>query len=457
MSESHESVAPAPQPLNPLEAEAIATLGYIYGYPLVLMDVSRAAWPAPINHFDHTSEFPDDRFTDVVSPNVDTLYSSAWLDLGREPIVLAVPDLGRRYYTMQLLDAWSNVIASPGTRTTGNGKGAFAIVGPGWRGDVPSTVEAIQAPTNMVWIIGRTYTEGKKDYEAVHAIQRQYQLVSLSAWAKSGDAKATASTAAAGPTAPATGAPSRSRSDATPPVVQVDKLGAGPFFARLTKLMKANPPTANDEPIVQRLARLGMAPGAPFDLGQLPASIVDAIEGGVAAARARLHGTTMAALGKPVNGWRIQLDLGRYGTNYELRAGVALLGLGANLAEDAVYPGTDVDATGQPLSGENRYLLRFQPGELPPVKAFWSITMYDDKHFLVANPLGRHALGDRDPIRAEPDGALELFIQRDDPGPERRSNWLPAPAGGFNLIMRLYQPKPAVLDGTWAPPALVRV
>lgn len=252
-------------------------------------------------------------------------------------------------------------------------------------------------------------------------------------------------------------APSRSRSDATPPVVQVDKLGAGPFFARLTKLMKANPPTANDEPIVQRLARLGMAPGMPFDLGQLPASIVDAIEGGVAAARARLHGTTMAALGKPVNGWRIQLDLGRYGTNYELRAGVALMGLGANLAEDAVYPGTDVDATGQPLSGQNRYLLRFPPGELPPVKAFWSLTMYNDKHFLVANPLGRHALGDRDPLRAAPDGTLEIFIQREDPGPERRSNWLPAPEGRFNLALRLYHPKPAVLDGTWAPPALVRV
>ena len=455
MSESHESVAPAPQPLNPLEAEAIATLGYIYGYPLVLMDVSRAAWPAPVNQFDHKTAFPDDKFTDVVSPNVDTLYSIAWLDLGKEPIVLGLPELGRRHYTMQLLDAWSNVIASPGTRTTGNGKGAFAIVGPGWRGELPSSVEAIQAPTNMVWIIGRTYTAGKKDYDAVHAIQRQYRLVPLGAWAKPGDAAATAATAPKASNAAAAVVPPRS--DAAPPVVQVDKLGAGPFFARLTKLMKANPPTANDEPIVHRLARLGMEPSAPFDLDRLPPSIVDAIEGGVAAARARLHGTTVAALAKPVNGWQMPLDLGRYGTNYGLRAGVALMGLGANLAEDAVYPAADVDATGQPLSGENRYLLRFAPGELPPVKAFWSITMYNDKHFLVANPLGRYALGDRDPIRAEPDGTLELFIQQDDPGPARRSNWLPAPAGGFNLVMRLYHPKPAVLDGTWTPPALVRV
>ena len=137
MSEPHESVASAAQPLNTLEAEAIATLGYIYGYPLVLMDATRAVSAPPVNRFTHLSDFPDDTFTDVVSPNVDTLYSIAWLDLGKEPIVLAVPDLGRRYYTMQLLDAWTNVIAAPGTRTTGNGKGAFAIVGPGWRGDLP--------------------------------------------------------------------------------------------------------------------------------------------------------------------------------------------------------------------------------------------------------------------------------------------------------------------------------
>jgi len=150
MSETHESVAPAAQPLNTLEAEAIATLGYIYGYPLVLMDATRAVSTPPVNRFKHVTEFPDDTFTDVVSPNVDTLYSIAWLDLGKEPIVLGVPDLGRRYYTMELLDAWTNVIASPGTRTTGNGKGAFALVGPGWRGELPSSVEAIQAPTSAM-------------------------------------------------------------------------------------------------------------------------------------------------------------------------------------------------------------------------------------------------------------------------------------------------------------------
>src|SRR6185503_16106277 len=201
-----------------------------------------------------------------------------------------------------------------------------------------------------------------------------------------------------------------------PPVAQVDKLAAAPFFARLARLMKANPPAAGDEPLVRRLGLLGIAPGEPFDPARLPASIVDAVEGGVAAARARLRGAGPDAMGKVVNGWRMRTDLGRYGTNYEQRAVVAIVGLGANLAEDSVYPGTNVDAAGQPLSGEHRYRLRFSPGALPPVRSFWSLTIYNDKHFLVANPIGRYALGDRDPLRAEPDGTLDFFIQRDDPG-----------------------------------------
>jgi hypothetical protein len=449
MSEWSEPVAsPVTPALTPNEAEAIATLGYIYGYPLVLMDATRASSPAPVNRFAHLAEFPDDKFTDVVAPNVDTLSSSAWLDLHAEPIVLSVPDVGRRYYTMQLLDAWTNVIAAPGTRTTGNGNGAFAIIGPGWRGDLPSGVEPIQSPTEMAWLIGRTYTAGARDYDAVHAIQRQYELTPLHALG--GPTRAV-------PAAGTGGTPGPLRPDSDPPVARVEKLGAGPFFARLAELMKANPPTESDEPLVRRLGQLGIVPGAAFDLDRLPASIVDAVEAGVAAGRARLHGAGLEALGKPVNGWRMRLDLGRHGTNYEQRATVALTRLGANLAEDAVHAMADADVAGQPLSGENRYRIRFPPGELPPVKAFWSVTMYNDRHFLAPNPIGRHVLGDRDPVRAEPDGTLDLLIQADDPGPELQSNWLPAPAQRFNLVLRVYFPKAAVIEGRWRPPAVTRV
>ena len=190
MLEQQESVEPS---ASPEEAEAIATLAYGYGFPLVLMDVSREVMTAvpsveaqkgPMNQFIHVAEFPDDTYRDVVSPNVDTLYSLAWLDLASEPIVLRVPDVGDRYYVMQICDAWTDVFAAPGTRTTGNGAGAFALVGPDWRGTLPSDVQKIAAPTNLAWIIGRTYTAGKADYATVNAIQRQYELVPLGAWGR---------------------------------------------------------------------------------------------------------------------------------------------------------------------------------------------------------------------------------------------------------------------------------
>jgi hypothetical protein len=437
---------------SPQEAEAIATLGYIYGFPLLVMDASREVMTAvstaeakkvPLGQFLHMAEFPDDTFKDVVSPNVDTLYSSAWLDLAPEPMVLRVPDTGQRYYLMPMLDAWTNVFASPGTRTTGNGAGAFALIGPGWKGTLPDGVQEIKAPTNLVWIIGRTYTAGKKDYAAVHAIQKQYEISPLSAWGR--------------PTTPPAKVPVAPGIDAkTPPGDQVAKMEPGAFFARLAKLMATNPPAEDDAPMLKRLRLLGIAPGAPFDLGRASPAVKTAIVKGVASARARLADAARAPEVKLVNGWRVELGLGRYGTDYPLRALVALIGLGANLPEDAVYPMANVDADGKRLSGANRYVIRFAPDALPPANAFWSLTMYDDDQFLVRNPLGRFAIGDRDSLRFNADKSLDIYLQNDDPGPDKQANWLPAPKTGFNVILRLYHPKAAVLDGSWAPPPIVR-
>src|SRR5215475_11586315 len=179
------------------EASEIAVEAYVFGYPLVLMDVTRrvmtavpkaGARKAPVNQFLHIREFPDYTMTDVVSPNADTLYSTACLDLTKEPIILSVPDIGKRYYLMEMLDAWTNVFAAPGTRITGNGHGDFAIVGPQWKGKLPADVKEIKFPTNMVWLLGRTQTNGKEDYAAVHAIQDQYKLTPLSAWGKANNA-----------------------------------------------------------------------------------------------------------------------------------------------------------------------------------------------------------------------------------------------------------------------------
>ncbi len=451
MLEQQESVEPT---ATPEEAEAIATLAYGYGFPLVLMDASRAVMTAvpsveaqkgPINQFIHVMEFPDDTYRDVVSPNVDTLYSTAWLDLAAEPIVLRVPDLADRYYVMQICDAWTNVFTAPGTRTTGNRAGAFALVGPDWRGTLPADVQKLAAPTNLVWIIGRTFTAGKADYAAVNAIQRQYELVPLSAWGR--------------PYTPPAKVPVAPGVDSqTPTVVQVGKMSAGDFLARLAQLMGPNPPAAEDQPLVSRLRKIGVAPGAPFALDRLPARLKAAIESGIASGRARLAAAAKAiSEDQPANAWRIERSLGRYGTDYATRALVAVVGLGSNLAEDAVYPITRVDADGGKLTGANRYQLHFDASGLPPVNAFWSVTMYSTSQFLVKNPIGRHALGDRDPLRYNADGSLDIYLQHADPGADKRANWLPAPPDGFSLVMRLYSPKQAVIDGSWSPPPVVRV
>jgi hypothetical protein len=439
---------------SPREGEAfqIGIDAYIYGYPLVLMDVTRqvaTAAPkvtdrkAPINQFRHNRAFPDHTFTTVVSPNADTLYSIAWLDLAKEPMVLSVPDTGKRYYLMQLLDAWTNVFAVPGTRTTGNGKGDVAIVGPGWKGKLPAGVQEIKAPTSMVWLIGRTQTNGKEDYEAVYALQRQYKLTPLGAFGTN--------------YVPPENVPVDPNVDLkTPPVEQVAKMDAATFFGRLARVMRDNPPAAADAELVKKLATIGIVPGKDFDIKAQEPTLVQALERAVREGRDKLVAATKQPKGKVINGWTFMLDLGRYGADYLNRATVAALTLGANLAEDAIYPRTTVDAAGQPLTGANRYVLHFPKGQTPPVNAFWSVTMYNSKQFFVENPLARYALGDRDKLKTNADGSLDIYIQHNSPGPEREANWLPAPKDEFNLILRLYWPKKEALDGEWKPPAVKR-
>jgi hypothetical protein len=439
--------------LTESDAAAIAGEGYIYGYPLVLMDVSRQVMTAvprpgrkraPANQFNDSQEFPDTTFTDVVSPNADTLYSMAWLDLRKDPIVLSLPEMGDRYYLMPIMDAWTNVFASPGTRTTGNRKGNYAIVGPSWTGKLPDGMNLIKSPTSMVWIIGRTQTNGKADCAAVRAIKKQYTLTPLSAWGKL--------------SAPPADVPVDPRIDArTAPVEQVDQLTASTFFARLAALLIDNPPAVADEPMLTRLARIGFRPGKPFDPATLDPAIANGLERGVKDAWVKLAAGAKSLSGaKHVNGWAVSLDMGRYGVDYQHRAVIAVVGLGANLPEDAVYPMAGVDGGGRPLTGANKYIISFAKGQLPPVNAFWSLTMYNSKRFFVANPLDRYAIGDRDRMNVNADGSLTIYLQADSPGKDLQSNWLPAPRDGFNLILRLYWPKPDVLDGTWKPPAVER-
>jgi hypothetical protein len=416
------------------DLRSIAEEAYTFAYPLVIMDLTRqdAAARTPANFFLHLPIFPNDKSHAVVRPNADTLYSTAWLDLAQEPILLQVPDTHGRYYMMQVLDAWTETIAVPGKRTTGTGEGWFAITGPQWSGKLPAGVQRIASPTNMVWLLGRTQTNTAADYAAVHEIQRQFLLMPLSRY-PGGVPRPALATAPAAPVAP--------------PPVRVARMSAVEFFRAFAALLEQNPPHAADAPMMAKLARIGIERGKPFR----PVD-VEALEAGAQAAAKRI-GEAAAARGGV--GWQqFGQHIGRYGTDYQARAAVARTGLGANPPEDAVYLSNTVDDQGAPLDGSHAYRMHFPKDQLPPVRAFWSLTLYDPDGYFAANPIGRYAIGDRDQLSFNADGSLDLWIQAT--APESTSNWLPAPAGRFSLTLRLYWPDDRVLDGTWTAPPVTR-
>jgi len=434
------------------EAYEIGVEAYIYFYPLVTMDVTReqinhtpgAPANSLVNRFVHIRTFPPADFRAVVRPNFDTLYSSAWLDLTKEPMIVSAPDTGGRYYLLPMLDMWTDVFAVPGKRTTGTAAAHFAVVPRGWTGDLPAGVMRIEAPTPYVWIIGRTQTNGPQDYAAVNKVQDGYTITPLSQW---GHGPAPAQPPLALPlhvTAPA-------------PLELVNTMPPLTYFKRAVELMKVNPPHLTDWSMIARLARIGIEAGRSYEPEKLDPAVQDALKKAAADGLKFMH-DKIPTLARVVNGWQMNTDtVGVYGNYYLKRAIIALVGLGVNPPEDAVYPLIVADADGKPPTGDHNYILHFSKAELPPVDAFWSVSMYDAEGFPVANAINRFALGDRDALQYDADGSLDLYVQHDDPGSDRTANWLPLPsAGTLGLTMRLYAPKAAVLNGSWAPPPLRR-
>ena len=433
-------------------AHEIGTLAYIYAYPMILMEITRRVSTnveaprgirAPINQFAHAPTFPDHKFREVVRPNADTLYSIAWFDVSREPQVLSAPDTGGRYYMLPLLDMWTDIIAVPGSRTSGTQAANFAIVGPKWQGDLPDGVAAIRSPTNIGWIIGRTQTNGAADYKNVHRIQDGYKLTPLSKWGK--------------PYSPSAKSAVNSAWDVkTPPPVQVASMSAEVYFELFATLLKYNPPHELDWNIVAQLKQIGIVPGEDFGFSKLPQSTQESLQRAVGDAQEMIakYGERSGGL---INGWLVKREMmGTYGTSYLGRAFVARIGLGANVPEDAVYPMSAVAGDGRPYHGNYRYSLHFDKDKLPPVNAFWSLAMYDADMYFVENPINRFSIGDRDKLAFNSDGSLDIYIQHDSPGQSKESNWLPAPAGDFDLVMRLYWPRASILTGEWNPPAVKR-
>ncbi len=440
---------PAVGSITQNDAAVIGTEAYIYGYPLVTMEVTRrvmtnvataGSYHAPMGQFYHARTYPDASFRDVTTPNADTLYSTAWIDVSGEPYVLNIPDAGGRYFLVPLLNGWTTVFESLGTRTTGSSAQRYLITGPGWSGTVPEGLKECKSSTGLVWIIGRTYSSGApEDLAKVHALQDRYELMPLSAYGK--------------PYAPAQGTVDPSVDMKTPVRDQVNRLDAQTFFQLLASVMEKNPPAAEDAAIVERMALIGVVPGRPFELSRIEPAVAKALQEVPAVAQQKILAHQKEA-GVQVNGWTFSLKTGIYGTDYLQRAFIAAVGLGANRPEDAVYPMSQVDAEGKPYDGINRYVIHFNKEEIPPVNGFWSLTMYDEQFFFTPNRLNRFAVSPRSDLVYNADGSLDLYVQNESPGPDKESNWLPAPAGRFVLTMRLYWPKEEVLERRWQPAPL---
>jgi hypothetical protein len=343
---------------------------------------------------------------------------------------------------LPILDMWTDVFACPGWRTTGTQAADYALVPPGWSGSLPAGAVRIDAPTPFVWIIGRTKTDGPDDYDAVHRVQSGYRVTPLSQFG---------STAAT-----VVGLVDAGIDMKTPPKVQVDTMPAGEFFAYAAELLKLQPPHITDQPILAQMRRIGIERGKSFDIDKTDL----AIKAGLATApeeALKLMAWKVSTIARVSNGWSMNTDtMGVYGNYYLKRAIIAQLGLGANLPEDAIYPLSLTDDTGNPMQGDRAYILHFDKDATPPVDAFWSVTLYDGDGFQVANRLSRFAVSSWMPFKYNPDGSLDIYVQSANPGGDKEANWLPAPAGAFNLTMRLYAPKSDALTGKWNPPPVTK-
>lgn len=439
--------------LSPEEARAIAKEAYTYANPLVdhyrglynyFIDKNSPDYKGPWNKVINLARVytPEDRT--IQTPNSDTPYSFAALDLRSEPMVLTLPEIEEgRYFSVQLIDMYTHNFAFIGTRTTGNGGGNFLIAGPGWDGETPDGVKKlIRSETDWVYAVFRTQLFNSNDLENVNHIQAGYHIEPLSSFL--------------GIPAPET-APEVQFIE---PLTQEEIRTSPRVFEQLNYLLQFCPVHPSEVDLMNRFAKLKIGAGLEFNWGDFSPEIQEAIKLGIAdawedfaAIKAKAEAGELGS--GDVFGTRDHLD-----NNYSLRMAGAVLGIWGVSAEEAVYPSYYVDSENEPLNGANRYKLRFEPGNLPPVDAFWSLTMYElPTSLLVENPLNRYLLNSpmMDDFVFDEDGGLTLYFQNESPGKEKETNWLPAPKGPFSIVMRLYLPRKEVLDGSWKKPKIYKV
>jgi hypothetical protein len=432
--------------------QQIAREAYIYGYPLVTMDLTRRQETnvrdpddahAPMGQLVKLRAYPAVDNHTAAAPNADTLYTMVWLDVSTEPWVFSIPDMGDRFYIMPMLSGYNEVFFVAGTRGTGGKAQQYVVTGPGWSGALPEGLKQVKSPTALVWILGRVYCTGTpEDYQAVHALQDQFAAVPLSSYGK--------------PYKPLPGVVDDKFDMKTAVRKQVNAMSLEEFFDYFARLLKTNPPKPEDAPLMVRMARIGIVPGQDLERTKLPT-----LGGKLDPKIALLEMVEVLKTTKAINGWLYwNTNAGTYDTDYLQRAMVTLIGPGLNFPQDAVYPFSEKDEHGEKYDGaSHNYVIHFDKGGLPPVKGFWSLTMYDPEFFFVPNPINRYSLSQRNTFVTNPDGSVDFYLQAESPGSDKEANWLPAPKGKFVPMLRLYWPTdtaPSILDGSWKPPALKR-
>ena len=436
--------------VTPAEARAIAKEAYVFGFPMVdnlrvqyayFTDKSSREYKAPHNTlFNIPRVFtPEDKA--IQTPNSDTPYSWIGLDFRAEPMVFSVPKISKdRYWSLQLIDLYTHNFDYLGTRATGNDGGSFMIAGPSWRGETPKGItKVIRCETSLASAQFRTQLFNAGDLENVIRIQKQYLVQPLSAFLGQPAPKA----------APVIDFPK-------PLTPQTQKTSLE-FFNLLSFGLQFCPVHPSEKEIMARLAKIGVGDGMFFRADKLDEDIKQAIEGGMADAWVEFGNMKKRVEAGEITSGDILGTRGFLKNNYGFRMLAAGLGIYGNTKQEAMYPAYYVDGDGKPLNGANHYTLRFAPGQLPPVEAFWSLTMYEQPaSLLVANSINRYLLNSTmlDQFTEDTDGGLTLLVQQDSPGKEKEANWLPTPTGPFSVIMRLYVPKAEALNGTWKNPPL---
>lgn len=434
---------------NSDKPEDIATLAYLWGYPLITSQRSfdyftnpntpTVVGQGPANEMNCARQLVNASFTDIVTPNDDTLYCQSWMDLTKEPLVLKVPSVQDRYISFQFLDAYTNDYTYLGTRASGGSEGTYLIAGPNWDGQVPQDMTKIWSPTNIAWIINRILVTGDSDLPNVHDIQDKISLISLSVFEGN-----TTNTQAADETTLSSQVPIK------PQPANIPTTGIK-LYDELGQAMINNPLNPPDPGLVAKLASIGIGPGKIPSV-EANDTIKTALQPGIQEGD-KLIDEKLANIGTVVNGWSVNTQTGIYGNDYLTRAAITKLGFGANIPQEALYPTTLTDNQGKPYNGTNKYAIHFDPGQTPPVDGFWSITMYNEEKYFYDNPLNRYSIGKyTDGLKTNEDGSLDIYIQNQSPGADKESNWLPSPADGFYMVLRMYLPTEQVLNGTWTPP-----